>query len=290
MYGIDVSSWQEGLVFSDLQIDFGIVKATEGTDYVNPFCDSWVSELINLKKPFGTYHFATGENPEKEAEFYYRSCTGYIGKGIFALDFEINVSNTKDYCERFLSRFHDLSDIWPLVYVSASRLPEFKGSWIPEKCGLWLAGYPKTYTWWTNDDCPYDCSPWAFVAIWQFTSSLIIPGWFSKLDGNVAYMNAAAWSKYANMDTSIIQPTLSYKELAAQVVKGMWGNGEGRKKRLKEAGYNYETVQGMVNKYYALASQCIQGIWGNGWNRKNALESSGYDYEAVQMLVNEMMK
>lgn len=290
MYGIDVSSWQSGLNFSDLQVDFGIVKATEGTEYVNPSCDGWVNELIMLKKPFGVYHYATGEHAEREAEFFYDSCTGYVGKGIFALDFEIRVPDTKNYCERFLRRFHDLSGIWPLLYTSASRLPEFNGSWIPEKCGLWLAGYPQAYTWWTNDDCPYDCSPWSFIAIWQFTSSLIIPGWFSKLDGNIAYMNETAWQKYACMDTSIIQPTLSYKELAAQVVKGMWGNGDDRKKRLKDAGYDYETVQGMVNKYYALASECIQGFWGNGWNRKNALESSGYDYDAVQMIVNELMK
>ena len=290
MYGIDVSSWQSGLYFPDLQVDFGIVKATQGTDYVNPSCDCWVNELIMLKKPFGVYHFADGGNPEKEAEYFYNNCKGYVGLGIFALDFEIQVNSPKDWCERFVKRFHDLTNIWPLFYTSASWLHLFTGSWLAEKCGLWLAGYPQTYTYWTNDNCPYDCSPWPFVAIWQFTSSLIIPGWFSKLDGNIAYMDKKAWQKYAQMETSKVQPTLSYKELASQIIKGMWGNGDDRKKRLKNAGYDYETAQGMVNKYYALASECIAGYWGNGWNRKNALESSGYDYDTVQMIVNELMK
>ena len=290
MFGIDISSWQSGLYLPDLQIDFAIVKATEGIDYVNPYCNGWIDQLQMMNKPFGVYHFANGNNPEKEAKYFYDNCTGYIGKGIFVLDFEISVYNTKDYCERFMHTFHDLSNIWPLIYVSASRLPEFQGSWLPEKCGLWLAGYPQAYAYWTNDDCPYDCSPWPFIAIWQFTSSLIIPGWHSKLDGNVAYMDETAWNKYAQLDTSKLQPTLSYKELAAQVIKGMWGNGKDREKRLREAGYDYETVQGMVNKYYALASECIKGYWGNGWNRKNALESSGYDYDVVQMIVNELMK
>ena len=290
MFGIDISSWQSGLYLPDLQIDFAIVKATEGIDYVNPYCNGWIEQLQMMGKPFGVYHFANGNNPEKEAKYFYDNCTGYIGKGIFVLDFEISVYNTKDYCERLMQKFHDLSDIWPLIYVSASRLPEFQGSWLPEKCGLWLAGYPQAYAYWTNDDCPYDCSPWPFIAIWQFTSSLIIPGWHSKLDGNIAYMDETAWNKYAQLDTSKLQPTLSYKELAAQVIKGMWGNDADREKRLREAGYEYATLPGMVNKYYAFAAECIQGYWGNGWNRKNALESSGYDYDVVQMIVNELMK
>lgn len=290
MFGIDISSWQNGLYIPDLQIDFAIIKATEGTVYVNPYCDGWVEQCKMENKPFGIYHFASGENPENEAEYFYNACTGYVGKGIFILDFEIQAFNTQNYCERFMNKFHDLSNVWPLLYVSASRLPEFNGSWLPDKCGLWLAGYPRAYSYWTDDDCPYDCSPWPFIAIWQFTSSLIIPGWYSKLDGNVAYMDANAWNKYAQMNTAILQPTLSYKELASQIVKGMWGNGNEREKRLRDAGYDYETVQEMVNKYYALASECIQGYWGNGWNRKNALESAGYDYDTVQMIVNELMR
>ena len=290
MYGIDISSWQNGLYLPDLQIDFAIAKATEGTGYVNPYCNGWIEQLTMMKKPSGVYHFASGGNPENEAQFFYDNCKGYVGKSIFVLDYEIQTSNAKDWCERFMQKFHDLTNIWPLLYVSASWLYLFKGSWLPDKCGLWLAGYPQTYTYWTNDDCPYDCTPWPFIAIWQFTSSLIIPGWFSKLDGNIAYMDENAWNKYAQLDTSKLQPTLSYKELASQIVKGMWGNDSEREKRLKDAGYDYETAQGMVNKYYALASECISGYWGNGWNRKNALESAGYDYDTVQMIVNELMR
>ena len=37
-------------------------------------------------------------------------------------------------------------------------------------------------------------------------------------------------------------------EIAKEVIAGKWGNGEERKKRLKEAGYNYEAVQKIVNK------------------------------------------
>lgn len=40
----------------------------------------------------------------------------------------------------------------------------------------------------------------------------------------------------------------SLYDIADEVIKGLWGNGEDRRKRLSEAGYDYDTVQGIVNK------------------------------------------
>lgn len=40
----------------------------------------------------------------------------------------------------------------------------------------------------------------------------------------------------------------SVTEIAKEVINGKWGNGETRKKRLKEAGYNYKEVQKEVNR------------------------------------------
>lgn len=36
-------------------------------------------------------------------------------------------------------------------------------------------------------------------------------------------------------------------EIAHEVLEGLWGNGQDRRQRLTEAGYNYDTVQGIVN-------------------------------------------
>ena len=38
------------------------------------------------------------------------------------------------------------------------------------------------------------------------------------------------------------------EELAKEVIKGLWGNGQERKDRLKAAGYNYADIQKIVNK------------------------------------------
>lgn len=39
-----------------------------------------------------------------------------------------------------------------------------------------------------------------------------------------------------------------YKEIAEEVIKGIWGNGNERKQRLTEAGYQYKRVQNLVNE------------------------------------------
>ena len=47
------------------------------------------------------------------------------------------------------------------------------------------------------------------------------------------------------------QPTPSRKsneELANEVIAGQWGNGDDRRNRLKQAGYNYDVVQSIVNQ------------------------------------------
>ena len=35
--------------------------------------------------------------------------------------------------------------------------------------------------------------------------------------------------------------------VAKEVIRGKWGNGKERKERLKKAGYNYATIQKLVN-------------------------------------------
>lgn len=40
---------------------------------------------------------------------------------------------------------------------------------------------------------------------------------------------------------------MSNLDVAKEILEGKWGNGADRKKRLTEAGYNYDDVQGIVN-------------------------------------------
>lgn len=293
MHGIDISSWQADLDLASVDVDFCIVKATQGTSYVNPSCDKHIQQAISKKIKWGFYHFADGGDARKEATFFYQNCSGYSGKGIPVLDYEIYTSDDAKWCETFIDEYYRLSNVWLMLYISASRCPNFAKSWIPAKCGLWVAGYPQDFNAWTNTDMPYSVAPWEFCAIWQFTSSLRLRGYAANLDGNIAFMDAAAWDKYASAkktsESTKVQPKLSYKDLVLEIYLGEWGNGADRKRMLENAGYNYETAQSMVNDYDDMADQVIKGLWGNGWNRKTALESHGYDYNTVQAIVNRKL-
>ena len=289
MRGIDISNWQDGLNVYDLDVDFCICKATEGLGYVDRCCDNWISQCKDKGTLWGFYHFARENEPEDEARFFYENCLGYMSKGIPVLDYETSNYDNREWCERFMQAFHDLSGIWAMLYISASRCGEYENSWIPSKCGLWVAGYP-----WDMDsydqagDMPYNIYPWPFTAIWQFTSGLYISGYDGRLDGDIAYMDANAWMKYAGSTAPEPQPqpTQDVNALACKVIAGEFGNGEERKLRL---GSMYDEVQARVNQYYEVAEQVINGDWGNGWNREQALTGAGYDYKTVQGIVNDML-
>lgn len=89
------------------------------------------------------------------------------------------------------------------------------------------------------------------------------------------------------------------KEIAREVIAGKWGNGTVRRVSLRNAGYNYYTIQSIVNSMLAkqtkksieaIADEVIAGKWGNGNTRKKKLKSAGYDYSAVQKVVNEKLR
>lgn len=303
--GVDISNWQNGINVEKLPINFMFCKATEGASYVDKKCDSYVNSAIKKGIKWGIYHFARENSAAKEAEFFYNNIKGYIGKGIPVLDYEVWGKNKNDisWCEQFIQKFYDLSSVWCMIYISASHCKDFANSWIPKKCGLWVAGYPTNYTTWPSDKMPYSVAPWPYCVVWQFTSSLRLAEFNGNLDGDYAYIDANTWDKYAKSTNSTNTPTQNepnYDALADEVILGKWGNGNNRKTALNNmygAG-TYEKVQTIVNSklqtpdYSKLATEVISGKWGNGWNRKNALNNTygKGTYEKVQAIVNERMK
>lgn len=81
---------------------------------------------------------------------------------------------------------------------------------------------------------------------------------------------------------------------ALDVMDGKYGNGEDRVRRLTAAGYNYQSVQHLVNAlakgYGPVATDVIKGRYGNNQARINALRAAGFDPNLVQDLVNAMLK
>lgn len=295
MRGIDISNWQGGMDLTKMPVDFAIMKATEGLHFVDDFCDGWVQQAKKMSMPWGFYHFAGHNDPVKEADFFYKNCKGYFGKGIPVLDYEADNANNAQWCEKFIRRVYDLTGVWCMLYISAYRCSQYRNSWIPKKCGLWVAGYPVTYAYWpTSYEVPYNVEPWETAAIWQFSSQVILHGYVGKLDGDLAYMDANQWAKYAGNAKADPKPEPKPKptydktidQLAREVIEGKHGTGAKRKKSL---GKKYTKVQNRVDELYNIADEVIAGKWGNDWNRKQALKGAGYPYDLVQKIVNDKL-
>ena len=145
---------------------------------------------------------------------------------------------------------------------------------------VWVAQYYK--------ECEYEGK----YDIWQYSSSGKVDGISGNVDMNYLYNE----SIIKNTDNKPENKTID--ELAQEVIDGKWGNGEDRKKRLEEAGYDYNKVQDKVNSILStpkksietLAKEVIDGKWGNGTERKNKLEKAGYNYNDVQNKVNEILE
>jgi len=91
--------------------------------------------------------------------------------------------------------------------------------------------------------------------------------------------------------------------LAKQVIRGEWGVGQDRIKRLTAAGHDAKAVQNRVNEILkgititnpaeksldTIAKEVIRGDWGNNPERTKRLTDAGYDAKAVQKRVNEIL-
>lgn len=92
-------------------------------------------------------------------------------------------------------------------------------------------------------------------------------------------------------------PNKSITEVAKEVLRGEWGNGDVRVQRLRAAGYNPDKVQDEVHRLMnpptksvsQLANEVISGKWGSGADRVARLKAAGYDPAAVQAEVNRVL-
>lgn len=70
------------------------------------------------------------------------------------------------------------------------------------------------------------------------------PNYISKVVSIIEQYNLTAWDKKEVQPQPQLKPI---DEVAKEVIRGDWGNGEERKSRLVQAGYNYSEVQARVN-------------------------------------------
>ena len=197
--GIDIASYQSGIDLTVVPCDFVIIKATQGTGYVNPDCDRAYQQAKRAGKLRGTYHYVGGGNAVAEADYYVNNIKGYLRDGLLAIDWEAEQNGAwgnEAYLEQLVRRVIERTGVKPLIYSMASRYAQVAAVAKKLDCGLWIAEYADM------NPTGYQAHPWregAYAcAIRQYASTGRLNGWGGNLDLNIAYMTREQWAKYVN--------------------------------------------------------------------------------------------
>lgn len=214
-----------------------------------------------------------GDNPDQDDEYFRRNadeCTRLgIPFGVYIYSYAKTIDGIKSEAAHALRLIKPYKLSYP-VYLDLEEPGLEEGAVIRarvfgdiiEKAGYWCGIYANL-NWWENylpgldrftkwvaqyyKECEYTG---ANLDIWQYTSKGSVPGINGNVDMNECYRDFPAeilgGSKSEETKPEPVKKPVS--ELVEEVLDGKWGNGDDRKKRLTNAGYDYEEVQNAVNE------------------------------------------
>ena len=295
--GIDVSGAQGSINWSKVKnngIEFAILKLGNIYDTDANYKDSKFdinyknAKAQGIKVGIYIYNYCnTVENLKKNLDWIIKNLSGKQLDLPIYLDMEdktiaVETKETlTNQCNEF-AKFIKNKGYKAGVYANLNWLKnELNPKEFDEDLSVWVAQYYK--------ECEYTGT----YDIWQYTSSGKVDGISGNCDMNYLYNEDIIKETGAT-----VEDKKSIDELANEVIDGKWGDGQDRKKRLEEAGYDYNAVQNRVNEILSkqnkksiteVAKDVINGKYGNGEERKKKLETEGYDYDTVQSKVNQLL-
>lgn len=295
---VDVASHQAGIVTGTLDCDAVICKATEGTGYVNPYCDEHYQSAKAGGKLLGVYHYAFGGNPEAEAEFFINNVQGYLHEAILVLDWESGDNaawGDSSWVARFCAHVVALTGINPMIYVQRSAADQCVGL---GDYGIWLAEYPDYSPRGWSDYVEPNYS--GEYAMHQFTSSGNIAGYAGPLDLSLFFGDTTAWLAYAgaNGERPVVStpvqeapvvsqngsPEGSTLDLLYRTMNDEFGTGETRKANL---GARYDEIQNIIEHIAEADAQTLANeVWTDAYGQDDVRRVIlGSRYDEVQDLV-----
>ena len=287
--GIDVSAWQKEIDWDKVKasgVQFAIIRCGYGSDIVSQddkYFQRNIAECERIGMPYGIYLYSYADSVEKaksEAEHTLRLIKGHAPS--YPIYYDLEDANSTGKCSKslilemaktyigILESNGYCAGIYANKYWNTTYLTDELYNTKPR----WIAQY--------YAECTYNGD----YGIWQYSSSGKVDGINGNVDMNYAYVD---YPSILNKET-VARKTND--EIAKEVINGLWGNGEERKRKLIEAGYNYADVQSIVNNLVVkksneeVAEEVLNGKWGNGEDRRNRLTAAGYDYNAIQIIVN----
>lgn len=217
--GIDVSSWQGAIDVQNIPVDFVIAKATEGIDYVNPFCDNVIQKCVSSSKKWGFYHYAKFNVAQDEADYFINNCLNYFKNGIPVLDWEENQS--VEWVNIFVNRIHERTGVWPWIYANPWR---FNQGGVNPMCGRWVASYPDVVRPTLDYNPGEPPATDGLVCCWQYASDGVVDGYSGNLDVNHFFGDEKAWDAYSGAlelseDEKIVISVLENSDYRVEITK-----------------------------------------------------------------------
>lgn len=219
--GIDVSSWQGNINFSNVAND-GIrvvyIKATQGTNYISPnFESSYKNAKANGLK-VGFYHYVMARSvleAEAEAQYFASKISGKEIDCKLAMDFEEFGSLSKEQINTiglaFMRRLEQITGKPVIIY---SNTYTARTIWDGEILNypLWVAEYGVSE--------PGNNGKWSTYVGWQYTDMGVVNGINGYVDRNRFTEDIFINGSGGNSETlpSIDMPTNGYKTI--RVVRG----------------------------------------------------------------------
>ena len=309
-FGIDISAWQRGFDFDKAiaeGVEFVILRAAYSTGKDTQF-ETFYKKCKERNIPVGAYHYSmakTVADARAEAEFMIKTLAGKQFEYPIYLDVEDKTQQVlgKDTLTAIIQVYCDTLEkagYYVGIYSTYAYLNSYTHIDRLDKYDKWIAQ-------WTSK-----CTSKKPFGMWQFggETNKIRTNKVAGVtcDQDYCYKDYPSIMRNAGLngfgkqegtnEQEDVKPVLkSTLDVAREVLDGKWGVGAERKRRLTQAGYNYNEVQAEVNRLCRenintvdeIAREVIQGKWGTGQNRKDMLTAAGYDYNSVQKRVNELM-
>lgn len=170
-----------------------IVKATEGTSYVNPLFRRTANNTLGSDVNLVIYHFASGFNWQSEMAHFWDTVKDFKGKALFCLDYEGRaiVMGGTSWAKHALDYIAEKSGTTPYIYMGLSD--ENNYNWT----GAGVTKYPLWVAQYNNYNTVYGFHPrslygrlrhWNKLAMFQYTSTGKIEGYY-PLDFSVSYVS-----------------------------------------------------------------------------------------------------
>lgn len=251
--GIDVSSWQEDIDFKKVKksgVKFVIIRAGFGTGTTpDKYFERNYKGATEAGLHVGAYWYSyaeSGAGAFAEAQ----SCLAVIkGKKFdfpifYDLEEQSQFVKGMDFCSNLVRTFcNELeeNDYFAGLYTSRYPLQHYISRDVASRYAVWVAEYNPTLNYRGN------------YGIWQYSATGRVDGINGAVDLDYCYVDYPKMIKSAGLngyaDDRPAPPVLKpLEEVALEVIRGDWGNGDERYDRLTAAGYDYYEVQREVNR------------------------------------------